>query len=195
MPFLPKSRERYYAALRVMIQNRILKYGPTIKQMKNLKKIAIAEALYRPAHPVCTNVAELCDSLLGSCLLKLSRHKKYLSTAFVGGGNYFVDQKLLLLLLLELTATCFEGKHCEISVNCEEDGIRFTATGKAKKGYLAPLVKKSGAALFKDSAANVTVIHILAQKTDEIPPPNLKEWEYLCDPLSLIHIFLSDMDL
>lgn len=193
MPYLPKSRERYYAALRMYINKQIFKYGVTEKQLKKLKKIMLAELLCRAANTVPVNIAGLADSLLGCCLLALLGVKKYLSTSLEGSGNYLIDPDIFTALLLELITTSSSGKHCEVKVVCDGQGINLTATGKRCKGYLLPLIKKAGAAFFHESTRNLTAIRITAKKTEKAAVPYKNEWEYFEDPLSPVHVFLSDI--
>ena len=76
MIFLPNKFERFLAALRITVQNDILKNGITKNNLKSLEKINIAEALFYKDFKEPVDIEKLSFSLFCSSLpLLLSQNK------------------------------------------------------------------------------------------------------------------------
>ena len=102
MQFTPNIKERYAAALRILITHRIIKGEVTPKNKKLLKIITVFSHLVRKETNQNVNLFKNAEKLLQYALQKLKEKGVLLKYKINREQNYKVDYNLLKLLILEL---------------------------------------------------------------------------------------------
>lgn len=183
MIFLPNKFERFLAALRITIQNDILKNGITENNLKNLEKINIAEALFYKDFKEPVYIKELSFSLLCYSLpLLLPQNKNpYLKIDIY--SNFLINKKLLAILFLKLIKA---SKRIEIKNH--KSKIMISALDINSNNFKKLVLALGGTYFYHNKKI---IIVIPADKTDKKANPIKKEWVSLDNPFSLVNIFLN----
>lgn len=189
MPFLPKSRERYFAALRNYIHLSVNRGGISLRRCELYKKIILAEifCLERKKEPA--DIIKITDSILGAAVILLLRKGIWLSTELSGKGVYMLDIKNYTALLLEMCRGC-KTDGCKITVKADESTAYILSDGGECSETLELLAKRIGAVLFKLAYEKKTALKIDLTKTDTPPVYFCEDWQLVTDRLSEASVFL-----
>ncbi len=192
MIYLPKAFERYISALRLYVQMSVLRGGSSLKHLRQLKKISVAEALYLKDERSPVDIISLSNSLLGSAVIILLQRGIRLSVSLSGDGVYAVNRRLYTALLHEL-ATGFTENGCKISIKAEKNRFIIKAGGCRELGLLARLIKSMNGFFLYERVKNTVIISIPAEKTQLKAEPVENEWCYLLDRFSPVNIWFLNI--
>lgn len=189
MPFLPKSRERYFAALRNYIHLSVNRSGISLKHCELYRKIILAEifCLERKKEP--SDIIRITDSVLGAAVILLLRKGIWLSTELGGKGTYMLDIKNYTALLLEICRGC-KTDGCKITLKVTESTAYIVSEGGECTKTLEQLAKRMGAVLFKLTAEKKTALKIALNESDLPAVPFIEDWQLVTDRLSQARVFL-----
>ena len=188
MQFLPKREERYFAAMRLFAQKTVLKCGMTDQNIRRLKKIYLAEALFRTdAEP--TDLSAFSDALLGASLLLLLQQGVRLALSFRLSGVFAVSRRAYAALLILLAKNASD--RCEIRVQNTDARIEIEASDIKPFPEMQRLVKKLGGYYLKTSGNGMLLIFLPVRKTRENPLREEHEWYYITDRFSPVNVYLE----
>lgn len=191
MQFLPKTHERYRAALRMYMQSQLLRHGINDDIRKRLATLFYTDVMLSAKHLVPTEPIIFADRLLGAAEMRLMRNGGSLSVLLSGGGYIYEDRKLLAALLLRSALCALENKAGELRVCFIGQRLTVSFKGKTDK-MLDLIIKRLYGTVFRILPDNVTTVFIKYRSPAKYTEPIADEWEYLLDPLSLVNILLSD---
>lgn len=185
MIFLPNKIERYIAALRLYLHQRILKNGVMEKHGPALRKIYIAEALLLNENAVPINIQNLIYNLLDSVYIIKKEKEIHFSFNLAPLKNSIIKQKVFTAFLLELCRIS-----SEINISQFAGNIIIKCEGEIPE-YCILLLKKLGGITFYERKTNRTICAIPVIETEKTP---IKQYEttesYVLNPLSIVNIFL-----
>lgn len=189
MPFLPKSRERYFAALRNYIHLSVNRSGISLRHCELYRKIILAEifCLERKTEPA--DIIRITDSVLGAAVILLLRKGIWLSTELGGNGTYMLDIKNYTALLLEICRGC-KTDGCKITVTIKESEVFVVSEGGECTKTLDLLAQRIGAVLFKLTDEKKAALKIALTETDSPPVSFREDWQLVTDRLSEARVFL-----
>ena len=188
MHFLPKKEERYFAALRLTVQKSVLKHGMTDQNIRRLKKIYLAEAVFQTqTEPV--DLAAFSDALLGSSLLLLLQRGVRLALSFRLSGVFAVYRRAYAALLILLAKNACDG--CEIRIQNTDASLKIDASAIKPFEELQTLVGKLGGYFLKASGKGGAVIFLPVTATEETPRKDENEWYYITDCFSPVNILFE----
>lgn len=191
MHFLPKKEERYFAALRLVVQKSVLKHGMNGPNIRRLKKIYLAEAVFQSrTEPV--DLAAFSDALLGSSLLLLLQQGVHLALSFGLSGVFALYRRAYADLLILLAKNACDG--CEIHIQNTDAHIKIEASEIGSFPELCFLVKKLGGYYLKTAGAGSAVIFLPVTATKEKPLQQENEWYYITDRFSPVNILFENQN-
>lgn len=191
MIFLPNAFERYLSALRLYVQMSVLKGGDGAKNLAQLKKISLAEALYFKEERSPVDIIKLSNCLLGAAVIILLQRGKELSLTLSGGGVYLINRRLFSLLLSELAAKAENG--CNISVSAEGKGVIIKADKTQCSDIIVRLIKAMNGFFLYERVKNTLIIFIPSEKTRLSSQKIENEWCYILDRFSPVNIWLLNL--
>lgn len=183
MIFLPNKFERFLAALRITVQNDILKNGITKNNLKSLEKINIAEALFYKDFKEPVDIEKLSFSLFCSSLPLLLSQNKYPYFKINISSNYLLNTKLFAFVFLILLKTAKS-----IEIKSRRAKIIISALDINLKNCKKLILALGGTYFYHNKRI---IIIIPADKTDKKANHIKKEWVSLDNPFSLVNIILN----
>lgn len=189
MIYLPRPRERYLAALRLHIQKNVLRDEKSEKNLRQLKKIMLCEALVSKNEKSPLDITKYSDSLLGAAVIILLQSGRRLSVRLSGGGVFLINRRLYTSLLLTAANNC--GKSGEIFISAQENRVIVKLKGISQSGIYAKLVNALDGTLLKTARGDRAVIALPAEKTEQKPESFQNEWGLLLDRFSPVNVFLK----
>ncbi len=180
MIVLPNNMARYISALRIYISLQVLKYGLNAKHLERLRKIYIAEAFLNSETTQSVNIGKLVFNLLES----VSAIKPDFKYRFKSTGNFLINKKLLIVLLLNLSR-----RKNFIEIESVNDYLTIKVIGKIKKS-LSTVKTLKGLCLY-EVKSNQTLIILPSKKTSQKSVPIESEWQNLFDSFSAFNIFFT----
>lgn len=180
MIVLPKSFERYLSALRNFTSRCVLKHGLMSNHLKNLEKINIAEALYHKNTLESVDINKLCQNLLGA----VRTLKKQFAFSVAVKGNYLVNKKLFVFLLLSI------AKNDNLKIELEDAFLKIGFSGDGVPA--SPFISALGGLILKEikTEQNLVLIPITPTLRESVYVET--EWEYLFDKFSEVNIIFHD---
>lgn len=186
MIYLPRPRERYLAALRLHIQKSVLRGE---KNLAQLKKIMLCEALLSKNDRSPLDITKYSDSLLGAAVIILLQRGRRLSVRLSGSGVFLINRRLFTSLLLTAADNC--GKSGDIFISAEENGIIIKLKGITQSGIYKTLVSALGGVLLKTVGGESALIALPAERTARKSESFQNEWGLLLDGFSPVNVFLE----
>lgn len=149
-----------------------------------LTKIHKAEALFsQDFEPV--DIEVFSSEILNAVRYKHYKNSKKFEVKTEKVGSVILNKKLFTSLLLNL---------CKSSEKIEISSFAGNILMKAYRTNLQEhkkLIEALGGTYFFMHHTNTVAILISAKKTDKTPKSEIKDWEYLLNPLSVVNIYLS----
>lgn len=186
MIYLPRPRERYLAALRLHIQKSVLRGE---KNLAQLKKIMLCEALLSKNDRSPLDITKYSDSLLGAAVIILLQRGRRLSVHLSGSGVFLINRRLFTALLLTAADNC--GKSGDIFILAEENRIIIRLKGINQSGIYKTLVNALGGVLLKTVGGESALIALPAERTGRKSESFQNEWGLLLDGFSPVNVFLE----
>ena len=147
-------------------------------------KIHKAEAIFsQNSEP--TNVGIFSLEILNAVKLKQYENNKKFNFKTDEIGTVILNKKLFTALLLNLAKSSEK-----IEILSLKNSILIKAYKATPKEHKR-LIKALGGAYFFIHHTNTLAVLINCQKTDKAPKKEIKDWEYLLNPLSVVNIYLS----
>lgn len=188
MIYLPNSFERYIASLRLYVQMSVLKRGNNLSQLKSLKRICLAEALYS-SEKCPVDIIKLSDSILGSSVIILFQRGIYIKTELSGTGTYIINKKLYVALLMELISGCTSQNNV-INIKTAVTKLVITVTGCNINKNIKNFLKVLCGAFLYERAGKKLIICIPVEKTEKPAEKIENEWCYILDRFSVVNVWL-----
>ena len=189
MIFLPKKSERTLAALRLYVQKSILKRGVCEKNITQLKKIYLTEAIVLKEERDTVDAVRLADVLLGASLLLLYQRGVRVTLSFTGQGVYRLNKRLYSVVLLLLIGEMTDGGVIRLCAGQAHIALRVDRLAAADR--LLPPLRALNGFLLKERTSGRAVVVIPAERSDQTPDPIENEWVYLADRFSVVNVFLG----
>lgn len=186
MIYLPRPRERYLAALRLHIQKSVLRGE---KNLAQLKKIMLCEALLSKNDRSLLDISKYSDSLLGAAVIILLQRGRRLSVRLSGSGVFLINRRLFTSLLLTAADNC--GKSGDIFISAEENEIIIKLKGINQSGIYKTLVSALGGVLLKTVGGESALIALPTERTARKSESFQNEWGLLLDGFSPVNVFLE----
>lgn len=188
MQFTPDIKERYAAALRNLIAQRVIKGENLQKNLRLLKIILIFSSLCRSEIKAEVNAFKSIEKLLLYASLKFDESQKILTYNIKGEQGVKIDYSILKLIILELVAAPTETD-VNLKVNILKNRIILTVQNAKPSKILKCLVKKIKGVLIKEKAeSNLAVMlpALCVLNYDNLTEDN----EDYDDPFSSVNIML-----
>lgn len=187
MIFLPNSADKYFAALRLYIHLRIIKYGMTEKHYEQLKMLNLAEALFAAESTEPVDIFELSDNLIiASAALKLE-YGLHIKAKISGSGAFRISRKSYTVLLMELLGGY---QDCEIHLEKKSGGVLIKIQNGNMTRHIPPLIRAMNGYALRESFADNMVIYLPLDRCPAAPSEKNRPVHYITDPFSPVNIFL-----
>ncbi len=188
MTFSPSFRERYTAALRSVLQKRLIRKENSGSVLPQYRKILLAEALGYSEIRVPTDFSRFSDQLSGAVYLLSAIRGHPIATSLSGNGSCLMPRKKITLLICLLAVGSSELCLCY-----NEPWMTVTArTTCTPSPDVRRLVKALNGTMLFLRKSGTTAIRFCCARTDLPPDAVPDEWDYLCDPFSIPNVILSD---
>ena len=191
MPFLPKKEERYFAALRLIVQKSVLKHGITDQNIRRLKKIYLAEAVFLRNEKQATELLKYANILLGSANLILFSRGITVQTVFSGNGVAKIDRRLFAAFLIFVAARTENGG--SIAVMLHQNKVSVRVTGLREDQTVEKLQKAIKATCLKTANGSSHLFYWQVEPTNKPPVSEQDEWLYLTDGFSAVNVYLENV--
>lgn len=166
------------------MQHLIIKNGYRDKYIKNLMKIHKAEAIFSvETEPI--DIKEYSSEILKAAFLKLIEKNRNFRFKAKKTGVFLINKKLFASLLITL---CRTSNKIEVDLYKEKILIKATTVNLMESVRLLNSLK---ATYFFETKTETLSVLINAPKTDKNPLENIKDWEYILNPLSVVNIYLN----
>ena len=182
MIILPNKYERLSSALRIFIHKNSIKNGISQKQIKNMRKIVIFEALYCHKESLPVDITEHASKLLSLIYIRKLQNLKTFSFSIDVKGTFMINPRLFSCLILSLCENCEK-----ISISQQNKKIIITAKNPNKESLcLAKAIK--GLVLFEIKTKNLVIV-FSPNTTDKKPIPCNLNLQSLINPFSAVNVF------
>ncbi len=188
MTFSPSFRERYTAALRSVLQKRLIRKENCGSVLPQYRKILLTEALSYSEIREPTDFFEFSDQLSGAVYLLSAIRGHPISTFLSGNGTCLMPRKKFTLLVCLLAVgsselcLCYNEPYLTVTA-------RATCTPAPDVRRLVKALNGTMLFLCKNKTA---AIRFPCPRTDLPPDAAPDEWDYLRDPFSIPNVILSD---
>lgn len=183
MIILPNKYERLASALRIFVHKNSLKNGVSEKQIKNMKKIIIFEALKCHKELLPVDVTEHASKLLSLIYIKKLQSSKAFSFTIKTKGTFMLNPRLFSCLILSLSENCDK-----ITVSQKNERIIITAKNPNKESLCLAKAYK-GLIFFERKTKNLILV-LSPDTTDKASIPCNLELVALFDPFSAVNVFV-----
>ncbi len=179
MIILPNYFDRYLSCLRYYVSLSILKHGLSIKHLKNLQKIYIAEAIFYKNTKDNINIEKFTSNLL-KAISDVTRNFEFSSEI---KGNYMINKNLLELLIILI------AKQTEfLQIKSLDNYLTVKFIGKPKN--LKPIIYALDGVFLFEMKKNKSIIIIPLRETvyhDE----TASEYQHIFDKFSFFNVFFE----
>lgn len=182
MQFLPKSSERYTAALRELLQKQMYKDGLNEKRIQRLKKIIIYSILNENSYKSATDMKKFFTII---CACVETRLSGKISFGVSGEGIALIDPRFFCAVICEIAKNAYKT----VNIRCLPQEVQFRWRGSAGP-TLHKLANRSQSALLKLHNSDFYALKIKTVPCDtrEKISDMIKK---ISSQLSLIRILLS----
>ena len=182
MIILPNKYERLASALRIFVHKNSLKKGVSAKQIKNMRKIVIFEALKCHNELLPIDITEHASKLLSLIYIRKLQNSKTFSFSIKTKGTFMINPRLFSCLILSLCENCEK-----IRISQLNEKIIITAKNPNKESLcLAKAIK--GLVLFERKTKNLSLV-LSPDTTDKEPIPCGLDPQSLINPFSAVNVF------
>lgn len=129
MQFLPKSSERYTAALREHLQKQIYKDGFNERRAQRLKKITVYGILDENSYKSATEIKRFL-TVISACVQ--ARLSDKIGFKISGGGTALIDPRFFCAVICETAKSAYKTVH----VRCMPHEVQFRWNGTASTTLL-----------------------------------------------------------
>lgn len=190
MEFLPKSYERYSAALRVYLQNRYLKDNGNNFPYRFLRRVLIFEILTTQKQNTPTALSSFCDNVISSAQIELMKKGYFFECEIMGDAISTIDRRALTAILCEFALKCAKNK-TTLKIIINKDKLCLIFKGLKPTSTLSRLLNYVNAVKFYVQSEQKNAVYISLESTELTPVPHKKIWQYINDPLSPIKAYLD----
>lgn len=180
MIILPNSLERYLASLRYLVTLSIAKHGTKKQHLKNLRKIYTAETYIERNLKQSVDISRLSRNLLGA----ISCFKNDLKFSCSASGNFYINKKLFILLLILISK-----KSNNIKLSSNDDCVFIKYSGMVSK--IAVILKAMNGICFVERKTETSLIILPLIKSNQHSVYIESEWENIFDNFSPVNIFFN----
>ena len=186
MQFSPKKTERYLSAFRNYLHKRICIYGINAKRLHFAKKLFICSVLYNTESPCPTDMSLFCKVMLSCAQVELMGYGKKLEFIIKGNSLSLLHRDLFTALILEIS-----NYASKISVDIKKDRIAFFYQGKAPQKRLKTITRTLKGTVMYETKSQTHAVFVRLYETAQKSKKITGAVELLCDPLSVVKIFIS----
>lgn len=184
MIFLPNKYERFTAALRHYIHRKYYEGEISPLKIEILRKISKIEIFIQEYFPEPIYINNFCfEQFKAARTLKLKNNRKF-KFLLKNNETYLIPQKPFEVLICEIIK---DSDFIKISIFAGK--LVLIYHGKSEN--IEYLISKLHANYFYEHKSQTNYILFPFDKTDKKSVYIKREWEVLCDPFSLINIYLS----
>lgn len=190
MDFLPKSYERYSAAMRVYLQNRYLKEDKKDIALKYLRRVLIFEILASPKQSTSTALSSFCDNVISAAQLELMQKDCFFESKITGNAVLNVDRRIITAILCNCCLISAKNKTA-LQIIIKDNGLYLIFCGDKPSGHFLRLLQYANGIRFYIKKERKNAVYLRLEKSKTEPLTHKEIWQYLYDPLSPIKAYLE----
>ena len=190
MGFLPKSYERYSAAIRSYLQNRYFRNGEKNFPLTILKRVLVFEIFTTEKQSESTAMASFCDNVISSAQIELMKKGYFFECTIKGDAILNIDRRVITAILCECSLSCAMNKSALV-IKIDSDRLCLLFHGKKPTSTFSKLLFYINAVQFYITEQQTNAIFINLEKSNSSPLPHKAIWQYITDPMSPIKAYLE----